>query len=153
MNKIDYLYGAVFSKIINSGAVNIRKYEHNNSSFIINNKIGIYNKYSTKRISPWTFTFINAHIDEIKIMNDEFEFIYIILICCENGICCLNYKEYCTVLSVENRISPKTITARRKKGEKYTVSGSDGKLKYKIGNSDFPEKILVVGTASVSGAI
>ena len=64
------------------------------------------------------------------------------MVCNEDGICCLNYKEFTDILSVENNVYPKWIRASRLRGEKYMVSGSDGKLGHKIGLSDFPGKIF-----------
>lgn len=141
MNNIDFFHGAVFSRIIDDFPTHIEKHSINNSSYIINNKISIYIKYSQKRISPWTFSFAQTHIEEINKVKKGFENIFILLVCNDNGICCLNYQEFCTVISVESNNFPKWIKARRQKGEKYAVTGSDGKLTYKIGDSDFPQKI------------
>ena len=140
MNTLDFFHGAVLLKITNNSSVSFKKYPHNNSAYIINNDVGIYIKYSQKRISPWTFSFSDMHIDEIKKFKNNIN-IYIVLVCNDNVICCLDFKEFCTVISIENKCFPKWIKSLRLKGEKYSVSGSDGKLKYKIGNSDFPQKI------------
>lgn len=141
MNNIDFFHGAVFSRIIVNSPTCIKKHSGNHSSYIIDNKTSIYIKYSQKRISPWTFSFTKTHIEEINKVKNGFENIFIILVCNNNGICCLNYQEFCTVISVKSNYFPKWIKARRQKGEKYTVTGSDGKLTYKIGDSDFPQKI------------
>ena len=141
MNTSDFFHGAVLLKITNFRPVSLKKYQHNNSSYIVNDKIGIYNKYSQKRISPWTFSFSEVHIEEIKIFKNDINNLFIILVCNDNGICCLTFEELCLVLSIENQNFPKWIKASRLKGEKYAISGSDGKLRYKIGNSDFPSKI------------
>jgi len=141
MNNIDFFHGVVFSRIIDNSPNHIEKYGGNNSSYIINNKTSIYIKYSRERISPWIFSFAKTHIEEINKVKNGFENIFIVLVCNDNGICCLNYQEFCTVISVESNDFPKWIKARRQKGEKYAVTGSDGKLTYKIGDSDFPQKI------------
>lgn len=141
MNNIDFFHGAVFSRIIDNSPTCVEKYSGNNSSYVINNKTSIYIKYSQKRISPWTFSFAKTHIEEINKVKNGLENIFIVLVCNDNGICCLNYQEFCTVISVESNYFPKWIKARRQKGEKYAVTGSDGKLTYKIGDSDFPQKI------------
>jgi hypothetical protein len=143
MNNIDFFHGAVFSRIIDDSSTIIKKHSGNNSSYIINNKTPIYIKYSQKRISPWTFSFAKTHIEDISKVKNGFENIFIILVCNDNGICCLNYQEFCTVISVESNYFPKWIKAQRQKGEKYAVTGSDGELTYKIGNSDFPNKLKV----------
>lgn len=141
MKNIDFFHGMVLTKIVQNKSACLKKYRGNNSSYIIDDQISVYIKYSSKRMSPWSFSFSKIHIHEIRDMKNKIEKIFIILICDNNGICCLNYNEFCTVISIENRDFPKWIKASRLKGEKYSVSGSDGKLKYKVGNSDFPGKI------------
>jgi len=141
VNTIDFFHGAILLKIINNGPTRLKRYQRNNSSYIIDEELGIYCKYSQKRISPWVFSFSEKHVAEIKKFQSNIESIFIALLCNDNGICCLNFQEFCTLLSIENKNFPKWIKASRLKGEKYSVSGSDGKLKYKIGNSDFPNKI------------
>ena len=141
MKNVDSFHGLILARIIQNQPACLEKYEGNNSSYIINDRIGIYMKYSSKRMSPWTFSFSKTHINEIKDMKNRFEKTSVALICGSNGICCLNYSEFGTVLSIENRSFPKWVKASRLKGEKYSVSGSDGKLRHKVGNSDFPSKI------------
>lgn len=141
MNTLDFFHGAILLRIVNDNASKLQRYQNNNSSYIINDQIGIYCKYSQKRISPWIFSFSQVHIDEIKRFEGDIGNLFIVLLCNNNGICCLNFQEFCTILSIESKNFPKWIKASRLKGEKYSVSGSDGKLKYKIGNIDFPHKI------------
>ncbi len=141
MKNIDFFHGAVFSRIIGNSPSCIKRYGGNNSSYIINDRASIYIKYSQKRISPWIFSFAKTHIEEVDRLKNEFKNIFIVLVCNDNGICCLNHHEFYTVISVESNFFPKWIKARRQKGEKYGVTGSDGKLTYKIGDGDFPQKI------------
>jgi hypothetical protein len=138
---IDFFHGVVFSRMIGEKASRFEKIETNNSSYIIDERIPIYIKYSQKRISPWIFTFTEAHIEEIKKVQNGFKEVFILLVCNNNGVCCLNYQEFSTVISTESNYFPKWIKAQRQKGEKYAVTGSDGKLTHKIGDSDFPRKI------------
>ncbi len=142
MKNFEFFHGAALVRIIHSNVFDsIKKYTNNNSSYVINGKIGIYIKYSQKRMSPWSFSFSEIHIDEIKDMKNGFNKVYVVFVCSDNGICCLNFEEFSTVISSENENFPKWIRVSRMRGEKYFVSGSDGELKHKIGNSDFPKKI------------
>jgi len=141
MNNSDFFHGAVLSRIIDNKSVGLGKYITSNSSYIVDDKIVIYIKYSQKRISPWTFSFSKVHIEELKKIKEDKSSLFIILLCNDDGICCLNFQEFSNIISIENENFPKWIKAQRQHGEKYAVSGSDGDLKYKIGNSDFPQKI------------
>lgn len=141
MNTIDFFQGVVLARIIGEKSATLKKYSNNNSSFIIDDDIVIYIKYSQKRIKPWSFSFSDLHVEEMVSIEKKYPKLLVVLVCNDNGICCLDYKEFSTVISVESAVFPKWIKATRSKGEKYSVTGSDGKLKHKIGDSDFPNKI------------
>ncbi len=142
MKDFEFFHGAALIRIIHDNiSDSIKKYTNNNSSYAINSETGIYIKYSQSRMSPWNFSFSDVHVNEIKDMKNNFGEVYIVLVCNHNGICCLNFEEFSAVISIENKNFPKWIKASRMKGEKYFISGSDGELKHKIGDSDFPKKI------------
>jgi hypothetical protein len=119
----------------------IRLYSGNNG-YSVNDSAYIYLKHCSKRLSPWRFTFLPKHIKEINKARKNIPTVYIVLICNDDGICCLSFDEFSQLVFVGDFSESKWISVSRSPREKYTVSGSDGKLKYKIGNSDFPEKIL-----------
>jgi hypothetical protein len=120
-------------------------YEDNNCSYIINESAGIYIKYSKQRLTEWRFTFSEDHVREITEMRERLGQVYITLVCNKDGICCLDWPEFTTVISTESESYPKWIAVSRMRGEKYSVRGSDGELKHKIGNIDFPRKIFEMG--------
>jgi hypothetical protein len=142
--KFAFYHGAVLVRIIHDNVFDsIKSFSDNNSSYIVNKNIGLYIKYSGKRMSPWTFTFSDVHIDEIKELDSKFNKAFVVFVCNENGICCLNFQEFSTIISLENKIFTKWIKLSRTKREKYSIAGSDNKLNCKIADSDFPKKIYV----------
>ncbi|MDD5014560.1 MAG: hypothetical protein PHW73_05595 [Atribacterota bacterium] len=142
MQNFEFYHGAAIIKIIRSGDFKqIETFGRSNSSYLLDEKIGLYIKYCKNRMSPWIFTFDNEHVNEVKEIFCLLENVFVALVCKDNGICCLNWLEFNTVISVESSNYPKWIKASRKKNEKYSVSGTDGNLKRKIGNSDFPSKL------------
>jgi hypothetical protein len=143
LNQSDFFHGVLLSKLLDHGELNVRKHQYF-SAYIINNK-AYYIKYSSNRISPWSFSFSETHIRELVDLSNQFKEIFVALICNEDGICCLNFQEFKTVIAVENMNFPKWIKATRQKREKYSVSGSDGKLKYKIGDNCLQASIKKIG--------
>jgi hypothetical protein len=138
-------FGSVFTKIINfcDAPVSITRFPtKSNASFVINNKIGLYIKYSTKRLTPWQFSFLKEHQDEIQKMKDQLDEVFLVLVCHDNGIACLSFEELKLILD-ENHEDVEWIRVSRSKREKYSVHGKDGKLDFKIGNSDFPKKLFM----------
>lgn len=97
------------------------------SGFIVNDKLLIFIKYTTKQRTPWGFNITN---DDLIRMNKikESDKIFIVFVCGGDGICVINFKEANVLIA--NR--PGWISIKRKFGKQYTVSGPCGELKYKI---------------------
>jgi len=137
-------FGAVFTRMAthSDDGVNILKFpSKSNASFVVNNQFGLYIKYSSSRLSPWQFSFAKEHQDEILEMRGYFEHVFVIFVCNDNGIACLNFEELKQILD-EHHQDTEWIRVSRNKREKYSVAGTDGKLNFKIGDSDFPKKVL-----------
>jgi hypothetical protein len=133
LKQSDFFHGVLLSKLLDHDELNVKKHPYF-SAYIINNK-AYYIKYSSNRISPWSFSFSETHVTEIVDLSNQFEEVFIALICNKDGICCLNLREFKTVIAIENMNFPKWIKTIRQKREKYSVAGSDGKLIYKIGDN------------------
>ena len=114
-----------------------------NHVYVINDSVCIYLKHSSKRLSPWNFTFLPEHIKEIQNIRRKINNLYTVLICNDDGICCLNFSEFSQLIYIGDFGKSKSIRISRSRREKYSISGSDGKLRHKIGDSDFPRKIFV----------
>lgn len=143
MNNVLFFHGAAVIRIIRHELFRtVEVYEENSCSYLVNKTAGIYIKYSKRGFNNWRFTFLEDHVNEIKEMRDRLGQIYVTLICNEDGICCLDWSEFTTVISTESKLYPKWVAVSRMKGEKYSVWGSDGELKHKVGNIDFPRKVF-----------
>ena len=104
-----------------------------------------FSKYSAyflseKRISPWRFNFNKSHQEELQHMKQLHKKVFIIFVCYEDGFTCLSWQELKKLLD-DNLEDGEWVHIKTMRKEKYTVTGSDGKLKYKIGKNEFPEKI------------
>ena len=142
----DFFHGVLLSKLLDYNQLNVKKHQYF-SAYIINDKV-YYIKYTRTRISPWTFSFSEAHITEWISLSNEYKKLFVVLICNEDGICCLNFHELKTIIAFENDNYPKWVKTIRQKGEKYSVSGSDGKLPYKIGDNCLQLSIKDIGETS-----
>ncbi len=141
MNKdIEKYHGLVVLKIVRSAQSSISFAKKNSNSYIINKNAGLYIKYSSKRLSPWTFTFRKEHQDEILSLKKEYERVFICLVCHNDGVVCLDFSDLKFIL--DHNHSDEWVRVSRRPGMKYSISGSDGKLKNKKGISEFPKIIL-----------
>ena len=143
LNEYEFFNGVVLNRLIRKGKpikIDIFPTSGNNS-FMINDKVGLFLKYSTKKISPWRFSFTREHQEEMKIMKDLLSDAYLVLICGKDGIACIEYEELKIVLD-EYFEDVEWVSASRLKREQYSIKGSNGKLDFKIADSDFPKKIF-----------
>jgi len=150
IHEFEFYHGAVLAKIALDGRdASIRSYESpSRSSYVIDGKIGLYIKHSTSRLTPWTFSFTKEHQDEIKKMESEFGRVYVALVCDKDGIACLSFRELKYVLDDVHGDS-EWIRVSRRPREKYTIKGSDGKLRFKVAYSDFPSKLFLAESQAI----
>ena len=141
--EFEFFHGLALCKLIHFNKIHsIKLYlTKSNSSYVLNGDIGVFIKYSTKRLSPWRFSFLKEHQDEIRQMKEKLMRVFVLLVCNTDGVVCLEYGEMKKILDEEHE-EIEWISASRKRREHYVVNGSDGKLKFRIGPGDFPKKIF-----------
>lgn len=120
LNEYEFFNGVVLNRLVRKGKpIKIDVFPTSgNNSFMINDKVGLYLKFSTKKISPWRFSFTKEHQEEMKIMRDLLENIYLILICGRDGIACIEYEELKQILD-EYYEDVEWVSASRLKREQY----------------------------------
>ena len=139
---VEFYHGVVLERLI-EGQVRICITEFEESSkcsYVLDDKVGIYIKHSSNRMSPWTYNFTKIHQDVLAEMATRFNDLFVLLVCGRNGIVCLNFNELKTILNTDHRDN-EWIKVSRGPREKYAVCGTDGKLKMKIAESHFPSVV------------
>jgi hypothetical protein len=144
INEFEFFHGAVFSGIMHRAKteVRLRAYrDDDNATYVLNDKVGLYIKYSTKRLSPWRFSFLEKHQLHIEALKKKFGHAYLILVCNKDGIVILSYEDLRQILD-ENVESVEWVNVTRGKGKMYAIKGSDGELEFKVGRNMFPDKLF-----------
>lgn len=140
----EFYHGLVFARILHGTQrpLSLRPFQSaSNASYVVNDSVGIYIKYSAKRMTPWRFTFMTEHQQEIEFLKSSFDRVFLVLVCSDDGVVCLSYAELKKLL--DNQHDPiEWISATRHKREMYLVKGSNGELDFKIGQSEFPNKLF-----------
>ena len=137
-------HGIVLSRIIrHEDSAIIQKYGKLSGSGYIVNGVCLYIKYSTRRMSPWQFTFLENHQDEIMRMKSSHENVIIALVCGNDGIASLNYSELKEVLDEEHGHAEVVMVHRPPRG-KYKINGTDGKMKKTVADNEFPKKMFTL---------
>ncbi len=144
MNEFEFFHGAALVRLLHGhgSAIKIATYSSpGNASYVVNGKVGLYIKHSTKRLSPWRFSFKKEHQDEIRTLRQVYGEVFILLVCHDDGVVSLSYTELKKILN-ESHEEYEWISVARNRRQEYTVKGSDGKLDTKIAKNDFPSKII-----------
>jgi len=144
IKEFERYHGVALARLVHGSKipVSIEPYPSKyNASYILNEKIGLYVKYSKKRLSPWRFSFLKVHQDEIFQMKKLLKEVFIIFVCHDDGLVVLSFDELKTTLDEEYK-EIEWVAIKRRPRQMYSVSGSDGKLKFKIGENEFPSKIF-----------
>ena len=142
ISETERYHGMVFSRIArNISSLSLRQYNSKSTSSYVVNGTGLFIKYSTKRMSPWHFTFIKQHQDEIEEMKKNLNDVVVALVCGSDGIASLSSVELNKVLD-DNHAEIERITVSRPPRGKYRIGGTDGKLSKAIGDNEFPGKLF-----------
>jgi len=143
IKEYEYLHGVVFNRLCNVFEMELSIKPLNKkgySAYILNNKAGLYIKYSGKRLTPWRFTFLKSHHEEIEKMYTRFGEVFIALVCYLDGIVMLNYAELKTILDHAHKDS-EWLNISRRKNKMYSVTGTDGTLDFKVSKTSCPDKV------------
>jgi hypothetical protein len=152
IKEFEFFHGVVFARLFHRGqqVVSIRAFDpESNAAYVVDDSIGIYVKYSSKRMTPWRFTFSPEHKREIERLRGSVPKVFIVLVCNDDGIACLSYSELKTVLNDQHE-THQWISATRHKREMYSIEGSNGRLESKVGKDDFPNKIFCLDRKAAS---
>ena len=144
INEFQFFHGVVFARMLHATQrqLSIKPYStSDNAAYLINGTVGIYIKYSSKRLSPWRFSFQKRHQDKILEMKKNIGEVFLLLVCNDDGVVVLTFDELKQILS-ENHGTVEWISATRNRRQMYSIKGSDGKLSFKVGKDEFLEKMF-----------
>lgn len=126
IDKLHYYHGAAIVSLLENENFSVSR--KGLLGYVVNNKVFIFVKYTTKSRSPWRFSFDQEDIDRCSKMAAEYNSVVIGLVCGGDGICAINWSEAQMLLGVK----PGWISTKRKHNESYGVAGSASKFKGKI---------------------
>ena len=144
IKEFEFYHGVAFARMLHvvQKEVAIKPYSPlDNAAYIVNGSIGVYIKYSAKRLSPWRFSFQQKHRDKIVAMENDLDTVFVFLVCNDDGVVILTFDEFRQVLN-ETHAGVEWISATRNRRQMYSIKGSDGKLSFKVGKDEFVEKLF-----------
>jgi hypothetical protein len=136
IKKQEFYEGAALHLLARGGQ--IKSIRYTTPFFLLNDRLSVLLKYSTKGRSPWGFTFTADEQVLLKIRASESR-TAIGLICGADGVAAFSYQSYLSVASP--RTAAIHLACYRRHGEHYEVSGPDGTFQRKVAPSNW-QRIL-----------
>ena len=134
-------HGAVIADLLDEidEGIKIRKLlPYSVGFYLLNEQLPIFIKYTTKRNSPWSFTFNNGHLSLYQELCYKYEDCIAILVCGSDGFVSLGKSEFNQILCFDHE-NQKQISVVRKLNHMYSVSGTDGNINQRISRKNFFE--------------
>lgn len=115
----------------------IQKNQPNNQPL----KLGLFIKHSTKRRSPWRYSFHYIHQVEMDLLKDECDEMFLVLVAGDDGIASVNHSMLKEILD-ENFGEIEWVSLSRKPNQSYRIAGTDGRLDSTLAKNTFPNLII-----------
>jgi hypothetical protein len=84
-------------------------------------------KHSSKRLSPWQFTYLPENFAELAELRNTFDPVWVFLVCGIDGVVGLSLDELVSISQVGER-GATWIRVTRSRGSMYRVAGTVGEL-------------------------
>jgi hypothetical protein len=132
IKKQEFYEGAALYLLLRTGMLSSIRYDE--PFFLLNNKLLIYLKYSTRNRSPWGFTFA---ANEQSLLAERCGICKLVigLVCGGDGVAAIDFDAYRSIAAL--RSSSLRISCHRKHGKHYDIWGPDGKLSSKVAPSSW----------------
>jgi hypothetical protein len=126
-------YSASFRPFVREGRIN---------AFVVNGGVGVYVKHSSKRMSPWRFTFTIEQAADLLDLEQRFPDSFVVFVCGTDGLVTLAFADLHTIVSFQESENA-WVSVSRPPRTQYELAGNRGELKYKIsrGISLIPETL------------
>jgi hypothetical protein len=103
------------------------------SAFVVNSRFGIFVKHSTKRMSPWRFTFNLDQVSDLLDLEAKYFDSFVVFVCGTDGLVTLDVAAVHRIVTFDD-VEHAWIAIERKPRTQYSVRGNRAELPSKIAN-------------------
>jgi hypothetical protein len=101
------------------------------TAFVMNGRLGIYVKHSSKRMSPWRFTFTIEQAADLLDLEVKYPDSFMMFVCGDDGIVTLSFAELHEVVDFQQTDNAWVSIARPPRAQ-YAVAGNRQELDRKV---------------------
>lgn len=118
----DYSLSVSFRPFVREGRIN---------AFVLNGRVGVYMKHSSKRMSPWRFTFTIEQAADLLDMEHKFPDSFMVFVCGTDGLVTLSLADLHSIVSFQESENA-WVSISRPPRTQYEIAGNRGELGYKV---------------------
>jgi hypothetical protein len=115
-------YSISFRPFVREGRIN---------AFVVNGRVGVYVKHSSKRMSPWRFSFNIEQAADLLDLEHKFSDSFVVFVCGTDGLVTLSFADLHTIVSFQESENAWVNVSRPPRAQ-YDIAGNRAELKYKI---------------------
>lgn len=115
-------HSAIVKPFVKEGRIN---------AFVLNARIGVFIKHSTKRMSPWRFTFTLDQISDLLDLEAAYFDSFVVFVCGDDGMVSLDVGSLHQIVSFEDR-EHAWVRIERSPRSQYAVTGNHTELGSKV---------------------
>lgn len=142
LDEYEFYQGAVLRRLVVEGdqSVTLRPFVRAGriAAFVINARIGLYVKHSSKRMSPWRFTFTIEQAADLLDLEAKYPDSFMVFVCETDGLVTLPVSELHEIVDFQQSENGWVSIARPPRSQ-YVVTGNKGELPRRV-----PRGIAVV---------
>ena len=135
LDEYEFFQGAVLRQLIidADNSLTIRPFvrEGRISAFIINARVGVYVKHSSKRMTPWRFTFNLDQASDLLDLEAKFPDTFVVFVCESDGLVTLDIGRLHEIVSFKESENA-WVRIERPPRAQYEVGGNKGDLPNKL---------------------
>lgn len=118
----DYSLSVSFRPFVREGRIN---------AFVMNGRVGVYIKHSSKRMSPWRFTFTIEQAADLLDLEHKFPDSFMVFVCGTDGLVTLSFADLHSIVGFQESENA-WVSVSRPPRNQYELAGNRGELKYKV---------------------
>lgn len=101
------------------------------NAFVVNGRVGVYLKHSSKRMSPWRFSFNIEQAADLLDLEQKFPDSFIVFVCGDDGLVTLSLADLHEVVNFQESDNA-WVSISRPPRNQYELAGNKGELNNKV---------------------
>ena len=115
-------YSISFRPFVREGRIN---------AFVVNGRVGVYVKHSSKRMSPWRFSFNIEQAADLLDLEQKYPDSFVVFVCGEDGLVTLSFADLHDIVDFQESDNA-WVSISRPPRTQYELAGNRGELGNKV---------------------